>query len=62
MHGNLDLAEVLSDFTWPTVKAISGKGPYGRTGIYGPGKDEGPYSYISEGTFREGLQRSYVSF
>ena len=52
----------MSDFTWPVSKRISGKGPYGQTGIYGPGKDEGPYSYISEHAFRDGLQRSYISF
>ena len=62
VHGNFDLAEALSEFMWPTSKSISGKGPYGQTGRYGPGKDEGPYSYISEDAFRDGLQRSYISF
>ncbi|KAI9872130.1 MAG: hypothetical protein M1830_002035 [Pleopsidium flavum] len=61
VHGNFELGEVLSDFTWPTAKTMSGKGPYGQTGLYGPGKDEGPYSYVSEEAFREGLQRSYIS-
>ncbi len=60
VHGNFDLAEAMSEFTWPPLKAPSGKGPYGQTGLYG--KDEGPYDCIVEASFSEGLQRGYVSF
>ncbi|KAI9845825.1 MAG: hypothetical protein M1837_004505 [Sclerophora amabilis] len=60
VHGNFDLAEVSSDFSWPSGKKASGKGPYGSTGIHG--KDENPYSCVSEDVFREGLLRGYVSF
>lgn len=60
VHGNFDLAEAMSEFTWPPLKAPSGKGPYGQTGLNG--KDEGPYDCIVEASFSEGLQRGYVSF
>ncbi|KAI9698184.1 MAG: hypothetical protein M1836_004186 [Candelina mexicana] len=60
VHGNFDLAEAMSDLTWPLLKAPSGKGPYGQTGLYG--KDEGPYECISERSFSEGLQQGFVSF
>ncbi|KAI9813127.1 MAG: hypothetical protein M1827_004347 [Pycnora praestabilis] len=61
VHGNVDIAEVASDYTWPTSKQPSGKGPYGQTGLYG--KDaEGPYSSILESEFVEGLKRGYVTF
>ncbi|KAI9720417.1 MAG: hypothetical protein M1812_002923 [Candelaria pacifica] len=60
VHGNFDLAEAISEFTWPSLKASSGKGPYGQTGLYG--KVEGPYDCISEASFSEGLHRGYISF
>lgn len=60
VHGNFDMAEVLSNRAWPTEKTSSSKGPYGQTGLYG--KDEGPYECVSERVFREGLDRHYVSF
>lgn len=59
VHGNVDLGELLSEQTWPVEKSISSKGPYGQTGLYG--KDQGPYSCITESDFIEGLQRSYCS-
>lgn len=59
VHGNVDLGELLSEQTWPVEKSVSSKGPYGQTGLYG--KDQGPYSCISESDFIEGLQRSYCS-
>ena len=60
VHGNLDVAELVSDGTWPLDKTRSGKGPYGQTGLYG--KDEGPYEIISEDEFKRGLSRHYISF
>ena len=59
VHGNVELGEFLSERTWPAERSPSGKGPYGQTGLYG--KNEGPYSCISEDGFLEGLQRSYCS-
>jgi hypothetical protein len=60
VHGNIALGQALSDNTWPYTSAVSNMGPYGQTGLYG--KDEGPYSCISEEEFREGLSRGYISF
>lgn len=60
VHGNLDLAEVLSDGRWPPEKSPSSKGPYGQTGLYG--KDEGPYEVVSEDFFKQGLSKHSVSF
>jgi len=60
VHGNIALGQALSDNTWPYASAVSSMGPYGQTGLYG--KDEGPYSCISEEDFGEGLTRGYVSF
>lgn len=58
VHGNFDVAEALSDFTWPVSKLPSGKGPYGQTGLYG--KEERPYSSVSEEDFADGLERRLV--
>jgi len=60
VHGNYDMAEVLSTGVWPPEKMQSTKGPYGQTGLYG--KDEGPYECVSERVFRQGLERHYISF
>jgi len=60
VHGNTSLGQALSDNTWPHRNAVSSMGPYGQTGLYG--KDEGPYSCISEEEFGEGLTRGYISF
>ena len=60
VHGNLDVAGAVSDGRWPPDKVWSSKGPYGQTGLYG--KDEGPYQIVSEGVFKQGLSKHYVSF
>lgn len=60
VHGNIEIGQALSDHTWPDHSSISSKGPYGQTGLYG--KDERPYSCISEEAFAEGLRLGYVSF
>lgn len=60
VHGNLDVAEVASDGAWPTYKGRSSKGPYGQTGLYG--KVEGPYEVVSEDSFKQGLNKHYISF
>ena len=60
IHGNLGIAEVVSDGMWPQDKDVSSKGPYGQTGLYG--KDEGPYEVVSEDAFKQGLSKHYVSF
>jgi len=60
VHGNFELGEVLSEGTWPAESRPSSKGPYGQTGLYG--KDEGPFSCLSEDSFAEGLRRGYISF
>lgn len=60
VHGNFDMAAVLSNEAWPPQKMPSSKGPYGQTGLYG--KTDGPYECVSERVFREGLDRSYISF
>ena len=60
VHGNIEIGQALSEHTWPDSSSISSKGPYGQTGLYG--KDERPYSCISEEAFAEGLRLGYVSF
>lgn len=60
VHADLSVGELLSDGSWPLHQAPSHKGPYGQTGQYG--KDEQPYSCISEAEFVEGLQKGYISF
>ena len=60
VHGNLELGNVLSDGSWPAENGPSSKGPYGQTGLYG--KDQGPFSCVSEEYFAEGLRCGYVSF
>lgn len=64
VHGNFELAEMMSEFTWPPSKNRSGKGPYRQAGLHeqGGGKDDAPYECVDEGTFMEGLARGYVSF
>lgn len=60
VHGNIELGQGLSDGSWPSSYSNSSKGPYGQTGLYG--KDERPYSCISEEEFTIGLRHGYVSF
>lgn len=60
VHGNLKIGEAMSDGLWPSEKRVSGKGPYGQTGLYG--KVEGPYECIPEEIFRAGLEKRYISF
>ncbi len=60
VHGNIAIGQALSNNAWPHTSAVSNMGPYGQTGLYG--KDEGPYSCISEEEFGEGLSRGYISF
>ena len=60
VHGNIEMGQALSDGAWPRFYSASRKGPYGQTGLYG--KDEGPYSCVSEEEFAEGLRRGYISF
>lgn len=60
VHGDLNLAAVVSDGGWPPERVSSSKGPYGQTGLYG--KDEGPYGVVSEDNFKLGLNKHYVSF
>ena len=60
VHGNVAMGQILSDNTWPIANIASSMGPYGQTGLYG--KDEGPYSCITEEEFLEGLMRGYISF
>ena len=60
VHGNMQIGELVSDGAWPSRKAPSSKGPYGQTGLYG--KHQGPYEYVSEAVFAEGLEKHYLSF
>lgn len=59
VHGNFDIAEALSDFAWAASKMPSGKGPYGQTGLYG--KEERPYSSVSEEDFADAVGRGYIT-
>lgn len=60
VHADLSVGHLLSAGSWPLSESASSKGPYGQTGQYG--KDEQPYSCISQQEFAEGLQKGYISF
>lgn len=60
VHADLSLGELLSGGSWPLSQRHSYKGPYGQTGQYG--KDEQPYSCISEEDFVEGLRKGFICF
>ncbi|KAI4091107.1 MAG: hypothetical protein LQ344_004335 [Seirophora lacunosa] len=60
VHADMSIGRFLSDGSWPLQQSWSTKGPYGQTGQYG--KDEQPYSCISEAEFFEGLRKGYISF
>ncbi|KAL6719282.1 hypothetical protein ACLMJK_003521 [Lecanora helva] len=59
VHGDFQVPDLLSAGAWPEDKVPSLKGPYGQTGLYGK---YGSYDHISEGSFKEGLRKGYVSF
>jgi hypothetical protein len=60
VHGNFQLAELATEGHWPGVQLPSGKGPYGQSGLYG--KEEAPYTCISERRYMEGLEHGYINF
>ncbi|KAL8653078.1 MAG: hypothetical protein Q9210_002306 [Variospora velana] len=60
VHADMSVGRFLSDGSWPVSQNTSTKGPYGQTGQYG--KNEQPYSCISETEFIEGLRKGYISF
>lgn len=55
VHGDFSLAQISSDGYWPQNAAISGKGPYGSTGLYGK-EQEGPFQRIAEVDFLGGVR------
>jgi hypothetical protein len=55
VHGDFSLAHVRSNGQWPLHAVPSGKGPYGRTGIYEK-KQEGTFQCIDEDEFFSGNQ------
>lgn len=61
VHGDFQEAEEVSSGLWPGVKSLSGKGPYGSTGLYGKKEEEGLFSCIDEEELFVGLARKFVS-
>ncbi|KAF1812387.1 hypothetical protein P152DRAFT_488002 [Eremomyces bilateralis CBS 781.70] len=59
VHGYFEPAETVSHGLWPQLKAPSGKGPYGSTGLYGKG-EEGVYDRIDEEEFLKGLEGDWI--
>jgi hypothetical protein len=59
VHGDFQDAEYISHETWPSEKAVSRKGPYGSTGLYGK-EEEGLFECINENELFAGLARNLV--
>jgi hypothetical protein len=59
VHGDFQDAEYFSDGTWPLVKNVSRKGPYGSTGLYGK-EEESVWECLSEDELFSGLARNIV--
>jgi hypothetical protein len=60
VHGDFSMSELVAHRTWPTQKALSRKGPYGTTGLYGKNDEEHPFDRISEEDFFKGVARTLV--
>jgi hypothetical protein len=60
VHGDFQVAALLSGGAWPAVKSASGKGPYGSSGLYGKMK-EGLFECIDEEELWRGLKREFVN-
>jgi len=60
VHGDFQEAEEASGGLWPGIKNMSGKGPYGSTGLYGKEEEEGLFSCIDEEELFVGLARKFV--
>jgi hypothetical protein len=56
VHGDFALAQISSDGLWPQNVQISGKGPYGSTGLYEK-EEEGPFQRVEEGEFLHGVRK-----
>jgi hypothetical protein len=59
VHGDFALAEVAANGSWPLRKALSRKGPYGSTGLYGK-DEETPFDRVPEDEYLRGLEAGYV--
>lgn len=60
VHGDFQEAEEACGGTWPGIKNLSGKGPYGSTGLYGKKEEEGLFECIDEEELFAGLARNLV--
>jgi hypothetical protein len=61
VHGDFRLASLMSGGTWPVVKAPSGKGPYGSSGLYGK-MQEGVFECVSEEELWVAHKREFIDF
>lgn len=59
VHGDFSIAEQITESTWPAEKALSRKGPYGRSGLY-KSEEEHPFARITEDEFFHGVERTLV--
>lgn len=50
VHGDFAFAQAITDGCWPANVSLSGKGPYGSTGLYGK-QEHGPFQRINEDDF-----------
>jgi hypothetical protein len=62
VHGDFRLAQVSSEGVWPKILSLSGKGPFGSTGLY-EREEAGPFQRIAEDQFLAGVQQRllYIS-
>lgn len=60
VHGDFELAEMTANGLWPLEKALSRKGPYGSTGLYGKSEEETTFERVSEREFLRGLDAGYL--
>jgi hypothetical protein len=57
VHGDFALAQKSSDGLWPQNVRVSGKGPYGSTGLYEREAAKGPFQRVEEAEFLHGVRR-----
>ncbi|OCK81037.1 hypothetical protein K432DRAFT_381687 [Lepidopterella palustris CBS 459.81] len=60
VHGDFQLAGLASGGSWPATRALSRKGPYGTTGLYGK-DEEGLFERVDEEEFIQGVKKHWVS-
>lgn len=63
VHGDFQLAEEVSNGAWPSPweKSVSGKGPYGNTGLYEKNDKDTAFMRIGEAEFFRGVDAGWAT-